>query len=72
MATGRNQKGMNRRNHHDSLSQSGQQSRGGQKPPRRQPGFIETLLFPKASAPKGSKPKMGGNTSGGKKPYKAF
>ncbi len=73
MATGRPQKGMNsNRNHHDSLSQSGNQRFGGS------PGNLPKTTFsgfptPKSSTPKADAPRsLTNRTSNSKAPFKSF
>lgn len=61
---GRPQQGMSRKNHHDSLSQSGQQRRGssgsgsgGPKytPSKPQRSILDDLLFGRSTSGKGKK-----------------
>ena len=72
MATGRPQKGMTRKNHHDSLSQSGQQryTSGNSTSPRTTYSSAPT---PKDTQSKASTPRMGrGGNTNSKAPYKSF
>ena len=75
MATGRPQKGMTRRNHHDSLSQSGNPSYGNvaSAPPRTTYSGVPS---PKSSTPKASAPRSLTNrnsgTSNNRAPFKSF
>ena len=74
MATGRPQKGMNRRNHHDSISQSGQKNYGysGQT---RQPKYTISDAIMGKKPPKSSISASlfgSSNTSNDRKPFKSF
>lgn len=73
MATGRSQKGMNRKNHHDHLSNSGQ-GRTGSAGGTRTPKYTISDAIMGKKPPKSGimKSALGGNTSGRKKPYKSF
>lgn len=70
------QKGMTRRNHHDHLSNSGQQSFGSSRQTRKPKtttqwlGSMFSLSSPKPA--KGAKPRLGNSSGNGKKPYKSF
>ncbi len=72
MATGHPQKGMNRKNHHDSLSQSGQQryTSGSSTSPRT---TYSSAPKPKNTPPRASAPRIGrGGNTNSKAPYKSF
>lgn len=75
MGSGRPQKGMNRKNHHDNLSYSGQQRRSSGGGGTRAPKYTISDAIMGKKPPKSniSSSLFGSSkTSGGKKPYKSF